>query len=121
MSKQFTDVIERDAQDTVLSEDSEFTEWREFSFTSQIGIYDVKKLLVIWNQDILKKMSPVVMYGQLFVGDVLILTWANDWPMRPRRGQIFWSPKDTPWKVMVCQEIRGILYRISIQQTETTL
>jgi hypothetical protein len=116
----FREAFDDDVRDTYMDDDSEFVSWRDFAFKSQSNTYTVRRLKVIWNHDVLKHMSASVMYGQLMVGDVLLLTKIVDWDQRPRRGQIIWTPRDTPWTILNCQEIFRTLYRISLQAVEST-
>lgn len=118
MSKAFREVFQQDIRDTFLSEETELTTWREFSLIAQPKMYNVKRLLVVWNHDVLQRLSPVILYGQLLVADVVFLTRKTDWPIRPRRQQVIWSPRDTPWNVMFCQEILENAYRIGLQKIE---
>lgn len=121
MSKLFREVFSRDVDDTFLNQYAEFTTWREFAFVAQAKSYNIKRLLVIWNQDVLRSLSAPVLYGQLMLGDILLLTRRQDWPQRPRRGQIIWSPRDTAWNILNCQEILHTLYRVSLQATDASL
>jgi hypothetical protein len=120
VSKVFNEVFWEDVEDTYLDEDSEFSSWREFSFKGPSNTYVIRKLLVIWNHDILRNLPSTVLYGQLLVGDVLLLTRIIDWPQRPRRGQLIWTPRDTGWEILQCREIFRTVYRISLQQVEST-
>src|SRR6267142_5432202 len=115
MSRAFRSVFEADLSDTYLNQWSEFAEWREFSLVSQSKTYNIKVILVVWNSDMLKQLNPVIMYGQLLVGDASFLTWKRDWPQRPRRNQVIWTPRDIPWTVMSCQEIQQVCYRVTLQ------
>lgn len=127
MSKTFNSVFKWDVEDTFLGvdrgweqEDCEFATRREFAFKDQSGTYRIREMLVIWNHDVLHNLPTTILYGQLLVGDVLVLTKMRDWPQRPRRGQTLWSPRDTPWTVLNCQEILRTVYRISLQAIEST-
>jgi hypothetical protein len=126
VSKEFDSVFRIDVEDTFLGidtgpcrEEHEFATHREFAFKDQLGTYRIREMLCIWNHDILRALPTTVMYGQLLVGDVLLLVKKRDWPQRPRRGQIIWTPRDTPWTILNCQEILTTLYRISLEAIET--
>lgn len=127
MSKEFNHVFRWDVEDTFLGadygywkEDCEFAERREFAFKDQGQTYRIREMLVIWNHDVLRSLPTTILYGQLLVGDVLLLTKIRDWPQRPRRGQVIWSPRDTPWQILNCQEILRTVFRISLEAVETT-
>lgn len=127
MSKTFNSVFKSDVEDTFLgtdcgdwAEDCEFATRREFAFKDQGGTYRIREMIVIWNRDVLRALPTSILYGQLLVGDVLVLTKIRDWPQRPRRGQTIWSPRDVPWEVLNCQEILRTVYRISLQAIEST-
>jgi hypothetical protein len=115
----FRQAFAEDVEDTYLDLE-EFAEMREFGTRGQSGTYNVRSLKVIWNHDTLKNLSPVMAMGQLMIGDVLLLTRIKDWPVRPRRGAILYSPRDTAWTVMVCVSIMHSLYRISLQEVVST-
>ena len=126
MSKDFDEIFRWDVEDTFLGNDPyrldecEFATHREFAFKDQSGVYRTRMMLVIWNHDVLRALPTTILYGQLLVGDVLVLSKIRDWPQRPRRGQTVWSPRDIPWEVLNCQEILRTLYRISLQGVEST-
>jgi hypothetical protein len=142
VSRAFDSVFREDVEDTFLGPDCpclpvdpalpwtpcnpwtdpeycEFASCREFSFKNSDGTYLIQQILVIWNHDILRALPTTVLYGQLLVGDVLLLVKKHDWPQRPRRGQVVWTPRDTPWTILNCQEILRTLYRISLEAIET--
>ena len=119
MSRDFRAVFQADVADTFLGMYSEFTTWREFSFQAQARSYSIKRLLVVWNADVIKHMLPAVLYGQLSEGDVSFLTRCQDWPSRPRRNQVIWTPRDTPWNITRCHEIYQTCYRIVLQEIES--
>lgn len=126
MSKLFDSVFHEDVEDTFLGvdtgplrEDCEFATRREFAFKDQKGTYRIREMLCIWNHDVLRALPTTVLYGQLLVGDVLLLVKMRDWPQRPRRGQLIWTPRDTPWTILNCQEILRTLYRISLEAVLT--
>lgn len=122
MSKAFDSAFREDVEDTFLGidrqpwQDCEFATRREFAFKDQGNTYRIREMLCIWNEDVLRNLPTTVMYGSLLVGDVLLLVKKRDWPQRPRRGQIIWTPRDTPWTILKCQEILTTLYRISLEE-----
>jgi len=116
----FRDVFEEDLEDTFL-EMEEYAEAREFVTRGSNNTRIVSNKKVIWNHDSLRNLPAVVTYGQLMVGDVLVLTRVKDWPSRPLRGQMIWSPRDTAWTVIFCQMILHRAYRIGLQQAEPTM
>jgi hypothetical protein len=125
MSREFDSVFRMDVEDTFLGidtgpcrEEHEFATRREFAFKEQQGTYRIREMLCIWNEDVLRALPTTVMYGQLLVGDVLLLVKKRDWPQRPRRGQVVWTPRDTAWTILKCQEILTTLYRISLEAVE---
>jgi hypothetical protein len=126
VSREFDSVFRQDVEDTYLGidtgpcrEDCEFASRREFAFSDQQGAYRIREMLVIWNHDVLRALPTTVMYGSLLVGDVLLLVKKRDWPQRPRRGQIIWTPRDTPWSILNCQEVFKTLYRISLEAVQS--
>jgi hypothetical protein len=126
VSKVFNSVFREDVEDTYLGcdhgdrwwGDGEFATRREFAFKDQGGTYRIREMLCIWNEDVLRALPTVVMYGQLLVGDALLLVKMRDWPQRPRRGQVVWTPRDTPWTILKCQEIMRTVYRMSLEAVE---
>jgi hypothetical protein len=126
VSKLFDKVFCQDVEDTFLGEDygdrwwgdGEFATRREFAFKDQGNTYRIREMLCVWNEDVMRALPTVVMYGQLLVGDALLLVKIRDWPQRPRRGQIIWTPRDTPWQILKSQEILQTVYRISLEQVE---
>ena len=127
MSKLFDSVFREDVEDTFLGSDyrwwtdCEFATRREFAFKDQGNTYRIYEMLCIWNHDILRALPTTVMYGQLLVGDALLLVKIRDWPQRPRRGQIIWTPRDTPWTILNCTEILQTVYRISLEAVEAQI
>lgn len=124
MSREFDSVFKLDVEDTFLGvdtglfrEEHEFATRREFAFRDQAG-YRIREMLCIWNHDVLRALPTSVMYGSLLVGDVLLLVKKRDWPQRPRRGQVIWTPRDTPWSILNSQEILTTLYRISLEAVQ---
>jgi len=127
VSREFNDVFRQDVEDTFLGvdcgwqmEDCEFATRREFAFKDQGGTYRIREMLVIWNHDVLRALPTTILYGQLLVGDVLVLSKMKDWPQRPRRGQTIWTPRDVPWEILNCQEILRWVYRISLEAVQST-
>lgn len=126
MSKEFDSVFHVDVEDTFLGvdtglfrEDCEFATRREFAFKDQGNTYRIREMLCIWNEDVLRALPTAVLYGSLLVGDALLLVKKRDWPQRPRRGQVIWTPRDTPWQILKCQEILTTLYKISLEAVQT--
>lgn len=120
MSFGFKHVFREDIDDTFLSVwNDEFVTNREFMLKGKSGTNEIKNLNVIWNQDSLRNIPAVVSFGQLMIGDVLLLTRKCDWLMRPRRYQLIYSPRDTQWEIVTCQEILRAVYRIQLTQRTT--
>lgn len=120
MSFGFKHVFREDVDDTFLSAwNDEFISEREFMLKGKSGTYEIKNLIVVWSQDSLRNIPGVVTYGQLMIGDVMMLTKKCDWLMRPRRYQLIYSPRDTQWEIISCQEILRAVYCIQLTQRTT--